>query len=157
MQKILIAVDGSKNSLSAVQYVANTVRPDNVSITLLNILDTPPNLEKQPTIHPVFKSKLQELRGQSGAQLKIMERVLEEYCKILTEADISWKNIHTRCENIRDGIAKDIMYEVKEGGYDTLVMGRRGITGMEKLFLGSISSKIVKSIKNCSVWIIDRQ
>lgn len=157
MQKILIAVDGSKNSLSAVQYVANIVRPDKVLITLLNILDTPPNLEKQPTIHPVFKSKLQELRGQSGVQLQIMERVLEEYCKILLEAGISQNNIHTRSQSMQEGIAKDIMSEAKEGGYDTIVMGRRGITGMEKLLLGSISNKIVKSIKNCSVWIIDKQ
>ncbi|MFP4084539.1 MAG: universal stress protein [Desulfonatronovibrio sp.] len=157
MQKILIAVDGSKNSLSAVQYVANIVRPDKVLITLLNILDTPPNLEKQPTIHPVFKSKLQELRGQSGVQLQIMERVLEEYCKILLEAGISQNNIHTRSQSMQEGIAKDIMSEAKEGGYDTIVMGRRGITGMEKLLLGSISSKIVKSIKNCSIWIIDKQ
>ncbi|MFO7727177.1 MAG: universal stress protein [Desulfonatronovibrio sp.] len=157
MQKILIAVDGSKNSLSAVQYVANIVRPDKVLITLLNILDTPPNLEKQPTIHPVFKSKLQELRGQSGVQLQIMERVLDEYCKILLQGGIPPHNIHTRSQSMQEGIAKDIMSEAKEGGYDTVVMGRRGITGMEKLLLGSISNKIVKSIKNCSVWIIDKQ
>ncbi|RQD61874.1 MAG: universal stress protein [Desulfonatronovibrio sp. MSAO_Bac4] len=157
MQKILIAVDESKNSLSAVQYVANIVRPDKVFITLLNILDTPPNLDSQPTIHPFFKSKLQELKGQSGAQLKIMEEVLSEYCRILREAGIPADSIQVRTQSARDGIARDIISEAREGQHDTVVLGRRGVTGMEKILLGSISSKIVKSIKNCSVWIIDRQ
>lgn len=157
MQKILIAVDESKNSLSAVQYVANIVRPDKVKITLLNILDTPPNLDSQPTIHPFFKSKLQELKGQSGAQMKLMEQVLCEYCRILTEAGVPQEMIQTRTEKAREGIAKDIISEAKEGQYTTVVLGRRGVTGMEKILLGSISSKIVKSIKNCSVWIIDKQ
>ncbi|WP_028574127.1 universal stress protein [Desulfonatronovibrio hydrogenovorans] len=157
MHRVLIAVDESRNSLSAVQYVANIVRPDNVTITLLNILDTPPDLEKQPTIHPFFKSKLQELRGQSGTQLKLMEQVLCDYCSILTQAGIPGENIQTRILKTREGTAKDIISEAKEGQYDTLVMGRRGVSGMEKLFLGSISNKIVKSIKNCSVWVIDKQ
>ncbi|WP_045211167.1 universal stress protein [Desulfonatronovibrio magnus] len=155
--KILISVDESKNSLSAVQYVANIVRPDKVKITLINILDTPPDLDSQPTIHPFFKSKLQELKGQSGIQQKLIEQVLGEYCNILCAAGIPKDSVQTRIEKVRDGIAKDIISEAKEGQYDTLVIGRRGVTGMEKILLGSISSKIVKSIKNCSVWIIDKQ
>ncbi|MFW6005097.1 MAG: universal stress protein, partial [Desulfonatronovibrionaceae bacterium] len=77
-QKILIAVDESKNSLNAVQYVAGIVCPDRVEITLLNILDAPPDLDSQPSIHPLFKSKLQELKGQSSSKLKLMEQVLNE-------------------------------------------------------------------------------
>ncbi|MCA1742669.1 MAG: universal stress protein [Desulfonatronovibrio sp.] len=157
MHKILIAVDESKNSLNAVQYVANIVRPDKVFITLLNILDTPPNLDSQPTIHPFFKSKLQELKGQSGAQLKLMEEVLNEHCKILREAGIPADSIQVRTQSARDSISKDIISEAREGQYDTVALGRRGVSGMEKILLGSISSKIVKSIKNCSVWIIDKQ
>ncbi|MFW5730785.1 MAG: universal stress protein [Desulfonatronovibrionaceae bacterium] len=156
-QKILIAVDESKNSLNAVQYVAGIVCPDRVEITLLNILDAPPDLDSQPSIHPLFKSKLQELKGQSSSKLKLMEQVLNEMCLILSQAGIPREQIHARSQKAREGIAKDIISEAKEGQYDTLVMGRRGVTGMEKILLGSISSKIIKSIKNCSVWIIDKQ
>lgn len=157
MHKFLIAVDESKNSLNAVQCVATVARPDRVSVTLLHILDTPPDLEKQPTIHPIFKSKLQELRGQIGARLMMMEQVLAEYTRILVQEGVPPEHIQSRVQKAKYGAAWDIITEAKEGRYDTIVMGRRGISGMEKLLLGSISNKIVKTVKNCSVWIIDKQ
>jgi nucleotide-binding universal stress UspA family protein len=53
------------------------------------------------------------------------------------------------------GVARDILNELEEGAYGTVIIGRRGISKAEQFLLGSVSNKIIQNAKNCSVWIID--
>ncbi|MCD6379931.1 universal stress protein, partial [bacterium] len=55
------------------------------------------------------------------------------------------------------GIARDIIAEVRKRDYGTLVVGRRGFsatTAITTFVFGSVSNKIVQSIKNRTLWII---
>ena len=53
----------------------------------------------------------------------------------------------------KDGIARDI---VSEGGrgYDLIIMGRKGISGVKDFFLGSITQKVINMAKDLSVLIV---
>jgi nucleotide-binding universal stress UspA family protein len=39
--------------------------------------------------------------------------------------------------------------------YDTIVVGRMGMSRSEEFLFGSISSKIVTHGRNCTVWIVE--
>jgi len=53
------------------------------------------------------------------------------------------------------GIARDILKEAKEGQYDTIAIGRRGISATRAFLFGSVSSKVVQFAKNCTVWVVE--
>jgi nucleotide-binding universal stress UspA family protein len=62
-------------------------------------------------------------------------------------------SIHVRKENA--GVARDILDEIKEGGYDTVILGRRGISPARQFLFGSVSKKVVQNTNDCTVWVVD--
>ena len=61
--------------------------------------------------------------------------------------------MHTRSM----GLAKDILYEAERGGYHALLLGRRGLTGTEGLFLGGVTNKVVQHAERVPVWVVGEQ
>jgi len=51
-------------------------------------------------------------------------------------------------------VAEDIIDEAREGAYDTVVMGRRGLGMAKSLLLGSVTRKVVDYAKGCAVTIV---
>jgi nucleotide-binding universal stress UspA family protein len=39
--------------------------------------------------------------------------------------------------------------------YATLVVGRKGLSRKEEFLFGSISGKIVRTARNCTVWVVE--
>ncbi|HZE22267.1 MAG TPA: universal stress protein, partial [Desulfobaccales bacterium] len=52
-------------------------------------------------------------------------------------------------------IAEDILDEAELEERSTIVIGRRGLTGAAKFFLGSVSAKIVNQARGIAVIIVD--
>src|SRR4030042_2908925 len=152
-QKILIAMDESEYSMKAVRYVADTVNPKAVEITLFSVLPEVPGigLEKEPSLIPLFASKMLELKGLTEEKRKIMESVTDSARKILEEAGIPGDKISINIQVKKVGIARDIMFEAQEGKYNTIVVGRRGVSAIKEFMFGSISNKVVSFARNCTV------
>lgn len=159
--KILVAIDGSKNAIKAVEYVARTVgKTKGVQITLYHVFpEAPPaGIEKEATLthhHPSFKKGVEDFRLWLKQKRAAMEEVMDKARGILVRAGIAQKNIKIRIEEKKEGIARDIFKEAEKGKYDTIVVGRRGLTATKAFFFGSISSKIIQHAKNCTVWLVE--
>jgi nucleotide-binding universal stress UspA family protein len=156
-QKVLIAMDESENSMKAVKYVADTVNPKAVEITLFSVLSEVPGtgLEKEPSLHPVFASKMLELKGLTEEKRKMIESVTASARKILEEAGISGDRINIKLQAKKVGIARDIILEAQAENYDTIVVGRRGVSAIKEFMFGSVSNKVVNFARNCTVWVVD--
>lgn len=156
-QKILIAMDESENSMKAVRYVADTVNPKAVEVTLFSVLPEAPGtgLEKEPSLHPVFASKMLELKGLTEEKRKMMESVTALARKVLEEAGIPDNKVIVKIQVKKVGIARDIMLEAQEGKYNAIVVGRRGVSAIKEFMFGSISNKVVSFARNCTVWVVD--
>jgi nucleotide-binding universal stress UspA family protein len=50
-------------------------------------------------------------------------------------------------------VARDIIEEAKSG-YGVVVLGRRGLSGIKEFFLGSVSNKVVTTVKDVSVFVV---
>jgi nucleotide-binding universal stress UspA family protein len=75
--------------------------------------------------------------------------------KVLVESGFASKNVVIKIRKKKTGIARDVLKEVERGKYDTLVIGRRGLSGVKQFVLGSVSTKIVKFAKKASVIVVD--
>jgi nucleotide-binding universal stress UspA family protein len=154
--KVLLALDNSKYSLKAVRYAAKTLKPDSM-VTMLTVLPDPTaacGLDG-PSLIPVFKRNLKTFCTIEDAKKAAMEGFLEEAKKRLVEAGFSSKNISIRIRKKKVGIARDILKEAKSGKYDTVVMGRRGLTGVKQFVAGSVTNKTFQFAQNITLIIVE--
>lgn len=155
-KKILLALDNSKNSLKAVKYVASGLNTD-ATITMLSILPDPTagcGLDS-PTLIPIFKKNMKTFCTIEEVKKGAVEAFLDEAKKALVKAGFPSKNIAIRVRKKKSGIARDILKEAQRGKYDTVVIGRRGLTGVKQFLFGSVSNKVVQLAENTSVIVVD--
>ncbi len=154
--KILIAVDGSLPSFHAVDYAARIVRliPD-LHVVLLYIMPSiPPYLEEGSLTDGDKIARVRKLKKINAAD---GEKILEKAKAQLTAAQFPPERIETKMLPRITGLAKDITNEAEYGLYDALLVGRRGLSGAQGLFMGSVSSQLMQHAVNVPLWIIDRQ
>jgi nucleotide-binding universal stress UspA family protein len=155
--KMLVAIDDSEYAIKIVNYVASAVKPT-INITLFSVLPTmSSNLEKiqKDLQQPLFSEKVRELRWMVDEGKKKAESRIEECRTILKNAGFSDDSIEVKMQNKVVGIARDIIAEAGKGKYDTLVVGRRGLSATASFVLGSVSNKLVQNIKDCTVWVVE--
>lgn len=128
--KFLVAVDGSKSSLSATRYaakLASAVRGNN-HVTLLSVHDD--------SALKLFKGYVP--KGVIGDYLReLSEKDLAPSQKALDKAGIA----HDMAIRFGD-IAEQILEEIKSSGCDIIVLGSKGRGAFKNLLVGSVAQKV---------------
>ena len=154
-QKILIAMDDSENALRAVKFVAKSFAVAN-HVTLFNVmLDTAAlcNMES-PELTPLFRSQQTNFCALEDKKRELVDAAMQRAKNELLASGFSEEHVSIKVENKTKGVARDILEEAQKG-YDLIVMGRRGISGIKEFFLGSTSQKIFNGAKEISVMIVN--
>lgn len=155
-QKILIALDGSEISSKIVEVAAKTVSENSV-ITLFSVI---PNVDLLCELDPPFiKGFLSEqypdyCRNIQTEKRRVLEETLEAGKKIFLDAGFKPESISTKIEIMKFDVALTIIEEARTG-YDLIVLGRRGYSGLKKFLMGSVSQKVLHTIKDISVLIVE--
>ena len=154
-KKILVAVDDSENALRAVEFVSNSFSRDN-KVTLFNVIqDTSTLCEmNSPELTPYFTSQQSAFCLLEDKKKELVGQALEKAKMMLIEAGFDEKNITTKAELKKKGIARDIVQEAQDG-YNVVVMGKRGVSGIKDFLLGSISQKVFNLAKDVSVLFVN--
>ena len=156
VKKILVAVDESKNSMKAVNYVAKGMN-SSATVTLLSVLPdaTAACGLDSPALTPLFKEHIHSFCALEDAKKHSVKAFMEKAKMVLVKGGFPSKNLTIKIRKKKVGIARDILKEAHQGKYDTLVIGRRGMSSIKQFILGSISNKLVKFAKNVSVIVVD--
>ncbi len=155
-QKILLALDNSESTLKAVRYVANNQEPT-TAVTMLSVLPDPTAACQLdgPSLSPILKENIKTFCTIEGAKKSVVEGFREEAKKTLVRAGFPSKNIAIRIRKRKVGIARDILKEAEQGKYDSVVIGRRSLSGVKQFMFGSVSNKVVKLVREVSVIVVD--
>lgn len=153
-QKILVALDDSNNAMRAVEFIANSFSPDH-QITILSVLpDTAALCEmNSPSLIPYFKSQQRNFCILLDQKKDLLNEAQQKAKNLLLEAGFDEKNITLKLDTKKVGVARDIVHEAHLG-YDLIVIGRRGLSGVKEFFLGSVSHKVISGVKDISVLIV---
>lgn len=156
VKKILVAVDESKNSMKAVNYVAKGMN-SSATVTLLSVLPdaTAACGLDSPALTPLFKEHIHSFCALEDAKKHSVKAFMEKAKMVLVKGGFPSKNLIIKIRKKKVGIARDILKEAHQGKYDTLVIGRRGLSSIKQFIMGSISNKLVKFAKNVSVIVVD--
>ncbi len=158
MAKILIALDSSAGAWRAVEYVAKTFgRAPGVQVSLLHVLSgLPPAFWDDGH---VLQDKEREARRRlveswQKDQEKNWQDLVSKAHQHLTKAGLAKEAVTNKFKPKYFDVADDIIDEAQTGGYDTVVMGRRGLGTAKALLLGSVTRKVVDGAKGCAVTIV---
>jgi nucleotide-binding universal stress UspA family protein len=153
--KILVAFDDSENAMRAVEYIAKFFTTDN-KITLLNIAQDTAALcnMNSPALTPYFKSQQSSFCTLEDKKKSLVDSALQKARKKLIAAGFEEKNIAIKTENKKKGVARNIVKEA-QFDYNTIVIGRRGQSGIKDFLLGSTSQKVFNLVKDISVLVVN--
>jgi nucleotide-binding universal stress UspA family protein len=153
-RKILIAVDGSLDSLNAVRYVGQTCTPEALEVSLMHVMPTVPKTVRDLAKEAFFREQMKHKYDQWKIKReKAAEAFLDDASDILVKAKVDQNRVRVILQEEKAGIARDILVESKRG-YDAIVLGRSGFSKPQGFFLGSVSRKVAEGVGNISVWVV---
>ncbi len=147
--KILLAVNDGETSLKAVRYVGDICsHTSDCEICLLKVSPEPP-----PYYYLEGNSLSDYIREKSTKAGILFNKIIEEIIKPcgIDPARISTRlYVTSRAETISDAI----MAVQKEGSFETVVVGKRGVSKAEEFLFGSISNAMAQHCDSFTVWIV---
>jgi len=154
-QKILVAFDDSENAMRAVEFITKSFTTDH-RITLFSvILDTATICDMDnPSLTPYFMAQKGAFCLVEDQKKTLVNEDLQKAKELLIKAGFEEEHIVIKVETKKKGVARGIIDEAASG-YDAIVMGRRGLSGIKEFFLGSVSQKVLQSAKAVSVLLVD--
>jgi nucleotide-binding universal stress UspA family protein len=132
-RQILVAVDFSEQSRQALDYAAELARPFGAAIDLVHVWEV-------PAFFPTG--------GEAGFGNKSMFEMLsngaQEALTNFTD-EAKKRGISVRSARTEPGAPAYRVTEIaREGGYDLIVVGTHGRTGLTRVLLGSVAENVVR-------------
>ncbi len=149
-KKILIAIDGSTGSMNAVRCAAALLDPAKCEILLCHVIR--PLSAQRMGAKELFLPK-HEADWIAANQKKIIP-VINEAKRRLRKAGLSEEQISSEILTYQKSRAAAIVNAATKGGYDTIVLGRRGLTAAGEFKIGRVSRKILQFAYRYTVWIV---
>jgi nucleotide-binding universal stress UspA family protein len=141
---ILIAMDDSLSSRTAVDFVANlAICPEEVDITLLHVFRKPSAGEE------LMGEKF--MRQQPARYLSAMEKARDQLvAKGCNPNTVTIKLI----EDPYTTVAEGIIDQFNKGRYSMVVIGRKRMSKAEEFVRGDVSVKLVRALKGAAVLVV---
>jgi nucleotide-binding universal stress UspA family protein len=156
--KVIIALDSSEGAWRAVEFVAEAFgHIPGVQVTLLHVLSgLPPAFwDDGHILEEKEKASRQRLVADwQKEQEKKWQGLVKKAHEHLTKAGVPNDAVANKFKPKDYDVAEDILREAEAGGFDSIVMGRRGLGKARALLLGSVTHKVVQNAKGCAVIIV---
>jgi nucleotide-binding universal stress UspA family protein len=135
---VLACVDGSKASLQALQALSDWRFPPETRLTLFHVIDNVADAgvagyagEGFATLAYAYKDLMASSRVRSEKLLAEALALAREHFPLATARSVEGEP------------ASGILEEARVGRYDLIVAGRRGLSGVERFLMGSVSRRVV--------------
>ncbi len=135
--RLLVALDGSANSLRAVDYVIELCGGRDLRVTLLHVL------REQHLVFP------KQHNSKDAAQ-----RVLKKGRQRLERAGFTPDKVEQLLIEGAASRAASIVEAAREGGFGTIVMGRKGLSDLSDFAMGRVTQKVLQASRGLAVWVI---
>lgn len=151
--KVLIALDGSDQAMTAAECIADIVAPENLEVVLVHVmrmmpksywdLDPDSQTEEQDRL---FASWHNDEKSYAGEMIARAEQ-------ILLDQGVQRESIKTIIKDRRTGVARDILNEAKSG-FDAVVVGKGETGRIKELMLGNVAKKLLSNIGDIPICVV---
>lgn len=140
-KRILVGYDGSQNADRALSRAASIAKEQGASLKVVYVLNVP-ILASAPFAPPPIPQGVFDDLMKDGKE--IVSRAIRAVSSMIPQASGSLE-VGYPAESILDTATKD--------GYDLIVLGRRGVSRIERFLLGSVAGSVMNHSK-CDVLIV---
>jgi nucleotide-binding universal stress UspA family protein len=144
-QKVLLTFDGSEHAFHAINYVSKLTPFHKMKIVLFNVFSSIPEAYADLEKDPQFSRSAREVMAWEMQQKKEIQNAMENAKQKLLHSGFSSDAVSIRIHNKKEGIARDIVKEARNG-YDAVIIGRRGTGTYKEVIVGSVAKKIVEKV-----------
>jgi nucleotide-binding universal stress UspA family protein len=148
IKRVLVAVDGSENSDKALIFALDMAEKYDATLTILNI--------SEPPIMGTVPQEPWNISGEAMATFtKDLERIHKSILsRAVAQSKLAKLNLKVSSKLREGNPAMEIVAEAKDGHFDVVVVGHKGVSHVKELLgLGGISEKVAHSAP-CSVIIV---
>ena len=149
--KILVSIDGSKESFDAADYGINLAKLSNALMIVMHVL--PQEIRYAYEDIDAIKPNIPATPVKGIVELSKQEVQAKWFNKILERAKKSDVNIQTDIIVATKSVSSEIVDYADKFNVDLIIVGTRGRSGLKRILLGSVASEVVK-YANCPVLII---
>jgi nucleotide-binding universal stress UspA family protein len=154
-KKILFAVDASPSSMKAVETVSSLLGKNGYEACIFHAILGLGAINFE--LSGVKKTESPEIKMPDNCLEAFKLKLVRLFRDIKDRLIASGFESEKISEKIISGVpsrSEAILKESKDGGYSTIVVGRRGLSKVEAFFMGRVSHKVVYGGKNFTVWVV---
>ena len=159
MKKTLIAIDDSKNAMKAVEYAGQQFSGiGDLQITLVHVLPNLPAIfwDEGHILSEQEKAERKKVVDKWLADRKAkMEPMFRMAIEALTRTGFKAEQIQTKSISDSTDVAQSILEEARDGGYQTIIVGRRGAAGGKHTMIGSVTSRIISQGSGVAITVVE--
>ena len=159
IKKILVAIDGSKQSTDAAWYASKLLSKKRTEVLLFHVQPEVPDVLRD-TYNDTELSMFQgAVRDWTISHEKLVDHAIQKARRYFINAGFPEESVNIKIQLRKSGIARDILSEVRNG-YNMLVAGRTGLGNVIGITIGSVAGKLIdrmhsKSLSGVALVIID--
>ncbi|MBC2709936.1 MAG: universal stress protein [Desulfosarcina sp.] len=151
--KVLVAVDGSEQSLRAIRYAAGVFPPDRTHIVLFHVQVQLFELFSDLGAYPHYKRQVTGLKRWATEQKMDIYQTMDSAVVYFKQKGFPESAITVKTPAKKLGITQDIIKESYDG-YQAIVVGRTGWSRFKDWLIKSAAMKLVAKIKHIPVVVV---
>lgn len=147
IDSILVPTDGSEPSIKAARYAARLAKMVDAKVKIVHVMQ----VDVPGAKRPVELDSLESVTIQVDDERRIKEKAMDIMAR--TKKCFTDERVPVETEFFSFGNVAEIIVETaEEEGFDLMVMGNRGLGGLQHLMLGSVAA--VSRRAPCPVFIV---
>jgi nucleotide-binding universal stress UspA family protein len=155
-KKLLIAVDASVYSSNTLHYLEQLfAHLDDIRLHLLTVIPCNPSETASAWLDE--SELMNALSSEEQRRYAAAKKFLHKAVARLERKGIGPGQVTTEVKISKSNPAAEVLHVARRGTFDALVLGRRGVSKIEKLIMGSVSSTMFENCHDVPIWIIDGQ
>jgi nucleotide-binding universal stress UspA family protein len=145
-RKILLAVDGSDQAFEAARYVSQLFLPNCMEVVLFHSF-------WEARKDPAYRHRQAFIAEWMNEQQRAIQEFMERVRRLFLDRGVPEDAVITKIKERKFGIVRDIVEEC-QGGFDALVVGRKGMSKLKDLVLGSIAKELIRCPLNIPLCVV---
>jgi nucleotide-binding universal stress UspA family protein len=155
-KKLLIAVDASIYSTNTLHYLERLfANVGDIRFHLLSVITCNPSETAREWFDELELMNM--LSKEAQKRYASARRYLHSAVERLGRNGISPDHVTTEVKISATSPGAEILSVARKGYFDALIIGRRGVSKLEELIMGSVSTTLLEKSHDVPVWIVDGQ
>jgi nucleotide-binding universal stress UspA family protein len=157
--RILMCLDNSEGAMTALKHLAFVLDTSKKSeITLFHAVREFHRFKK--FVREMFasegdKAAIEDIERELQNASKLLEPSFDKAKATLISSGVDPAGIHQKILSGANHAAQAIIEEAEKGKYDTIVVGRRGLSKVEEFIMGRVSNRVIHMVKDKTVWVVN--